>query len=156
MSPDTTLTFQLPAGWTLRKVAGALAREWLTPFRAEPAARGARWVLQSILEDPDNGKTPLWEAGISTRDYEERLNRTDLAWCVRASARRGKGSVLVRLTMNEDQPQTFQVVTYPGAVPEALFDPEKVAAFLQEQGTDGAEGLLAAVLVSKGFRLITG
>jgi hypothetical protein len=142
----STVTFQLPEGWTLRKVANALVREWIPPFRAEPAAKAARWVVQPVVEDPGAG-TPLWEAGISTEEYEERLERADLTWAIRASAGRGKHTILARMALAEDQPRTVKMVVNQGAFPEALFDAEKMDEFLAGR----EDGLFEALLTSNGF-----
>lgn len=153
MSIGTTLTFRLPDGWTVRKVATAIVREWLPPFRTEPAAKAARWVVQFVVEDPGSPDSPLWEAGISTAEYEERLDRTDLCWNIRASAGRGKGTILARLVMSKDQPDAFHLECSQTAFPETLFDAAKIEQFLQEHGGKGAEGLFSALLISNGFEL---
>jgi hypothetical protein len=148
------MTFHLPENWTLRKVATALVREWLPPFRAEPAVKAARWVVQSVVEDQGKGEAPLWEAGISTSEYEERLDRADLCWAIRASARRGKGTILARLAMSKEEPgNTFELVCPPGTLPEALFDTEKLEQYLKVEGNAGMEELFAALLTGNGFQL---
>lgn len=154
MSNGTTQTFNLPEGWTVRKVATTMAREWLTPFRAEPAAKGARWVVQSVVEEP-RGEAPLWEAGISTSDYEERLNRADLCWAIRASAGRGKNTTLARLVVSKDRPVKFQMVNCLNAFPDKLFDAEKLEEFLKDQGMAGQEALFTAILESQGFEKVS-
>lgn len=152
MSVETAMAFELAEGWTLRKVSRALAREWLPPFRLEPPARKAMWVVQSIAEEQGDDDPPLWEPGISTREYEERVDRADLCWTIRASIGRGNRTVLARLTMSKDRPGTFHLSPCRTEFPESLFDPDKVNEFLQDQGLSGEEGLLAAILKSKGFR----
>lgn len=154
MSVSTTLLFRLPEGWTLRKVATAMAKEWLPPFRAEPTFRAARWVVQSVMEETGNGEAPLWEPGISTEEYEARLDRADLSWVIRASAGRGKGTILARFAMSKGLPDTFQVECLQATFPETLFDAEKLEQFLESQGAAGAGGLFAALLISNGFEPI--
>jgi hypothetical protein len=153
MSTGTTLTFHLPEGWTLRKVANAMVREWLPPFRAEPAARAPRWVVQSVVEDNSKAKAPLWEPGISTAEYEERLDRADLCWAVRASSGRGKGTILARFALSKEEPQSFQVVCCQSAFPEALFDAAKVDEYLKGEAPGGVEELFTALLASNGFEI---
>lgn len=128
-----------------------MVREWLPPFRAEPAAKAARWVVQFVMENPDETEAPLWEPGISTEEYEERLDRANLSWAIRATAGRGKGIILARLVNSSEPPATFQLVCSQGAFPEALFDAEKVAEFLQPRGSVRPEDLFAALLVHYGF-----
>lgn len=151
MSSGSTLTFHLPEGWTVRKVATEMVREWIPPFRAEPAAKAARWVVQSVVENPTEAGAPLWEPGISTEEYEARLNRPDLSWAIRASAGRGKSTILARLVKNTDQPDTFQVQIPPVTYPETLFDTGKMGEFLQGHGTPETGNLFAALLEEKGF-----
>lgn len=150
MSNGVTSTFHLPKGWTLRKVAASLAQEWLTPYRAAPAMKAARWVVQAVV-DPDKVEEPLWEAGISTSEYEARLNRPDLTWAVRATAGRGKSTMLARLNMVEDKPDTFEIATYKAPFPETLFDPGKVSEFLEEHDLQTAEDFFPALLQTNGF-----
>ena len=152
MGNGSAKTFRLPEGWTLRKVATVLAREWIPPFRAEPAHRAARWVVQPVVEDPGEAGAPLWEAGISTDEYEARLERPDLSWIIRASAGRGKSTVLARLVMNEDQPGTFDMTVTEAAFPPALFDTEKMDEYLRDQGAAEEDGLFAILLTSHGFK----
>ena len=153
MSIGTKLTYHLPEGWTLRKVATAFVREWLPPFRAEPAPKVARWVVQSVVEAPNGSEALLWEPGISTQEYEERLDRPDLGWAIRASAGRAKPTILARLVMSEGQP-AFQLVSCQSTFPDALFDHEKVEDFLAAHGTTGVDGLLSALLTTHGFQLV--
>jgi hypothetical protein len=149
----TTLAFQLPEGWTLRKVATAMAREWLPPFRAEPAAKAARWVVQSVMEAPDNGAAPLWEAGISTSEYEERLDSAELNWVIRASAGRGKSTILARFVLDKEHPERFQMVLVQPSFPDALFDVEKLDQLPEVNGTPGTAEVFSALLTSNGFAL---
>lgn len=151
MSVGTTKTFRMPKGWTVRKVAGAMAREWLPSFRAEPVAKAARWIVQSVMEDADKTKAPLWEPGIATADYEARLDEAELCWVIRASAGRGKGTILARFSPNEEQPGTFQLEPCQTSFPDSLFDAEKVDQFLREQGAAEAD-LFSALLASHGFQ----
>lgn len=155
MNMGTTLTFDMPQGWTLRRVATALARVWLPPFRAVPAVKGAPWMVQPIVNQPEEDTAPLWERGISTEEYEERLDRAGLCWSIRAKAGRSKGTVLARLAMSEDQPTTFVMECSPDSFPESLFDAEKLAQFLE--GRSGSEtdkdGLFAGLLMENGFQL---
>lgn len=143
--------FHLPAGWTVRKVAVALAQEWLAPFRAEPAAKAPRWVLQPVVQNPSPAGEPLWEAGITTEVYEERMNRPDLAWSVRASCGRGRGMVLARLAAGDDEGTTLVVTCPENGLPATLFDQEAVEQFLAGQEPSGPSGLLTAVLRDHGF-----
>ena len=46
MSIESTMVYHLPEGWTLRKVASTMVRDWLQPFRAEPSTKASRWVIQ--------------------------------------------------------------------------------------------------------------
>lgn len=154
MNTGTTLTFHLPEGWTVRKVATAMVREWLPQFRAEPAVKAARWVVQSVMENPDGGEAPLWEPGISTAEYEERLDRANLAWAIRATAGRSKGTILARLVKSDEN--AFQLVSCQTSFPDALFDAAKMDEFLQGQEAAGDGGLFAALLASHGFELTQG
>lgn len=149
----TTLAFTLPEGWTLRKVATALAREWLPPFRAVPVEKGTSWMVQPIMEETDASEGPLWEAGISTEEYERRLDRPGLNWAVRAKSKHGRTSrtlILARFTMREEQP-VFEMVCTTEALPESLFDPAKLAEYLANHETPGAEGLFVGLLKEHGF-----
>src|SRR2546428_7009285 len=144
MNMGTTLAFALPQGWTLRKVATALAREWLPPFRAVPVEKGASWVVQPIMEETDDSNGPLWEPGIATEEYEKRLDRPGLGWAVRAKSNRGKTSkaiILARFTQSEDEPTKFELTCTQELLPEALFDAEKLAQYLDERGTTGMDGV---------------
>lgn len=151
MGTGTTRRFHLPAGWTVRKVVSTMVKEWLPQFRAEPRLKAARWVVQSVMENPFVADAPLWEPGISTDEYEERLDRANLAWAVRATAGRSKGTILARFMPDEKQPETFTVECCQAAFPEALFDPEKLDRFLKEQGAVGTGDLFTALLTSHGF-----
>jgi len=143
-------TFELSEGWTLRKVATALVREWLVPFRPAVVLKSARWVVQPVVEEPANGR-PLWEEGISTEEYERRLESPDLAWSVRAKTGRLRGLILARLTLNQNRPMTFDMACTQEALPETLIDPAKLAAFLKPHGLAGAEGLFAGLLIDNGL-----
>ncbi|MDF2630146.1 MAG: hypothetical protein K0R39_3977 [Symbiobacteriaceae bacterium] len=148
MSTDTTLAFHLPEGWTLRKVVTAMVQEWLPPFRAEPAMKAARWVVQSVMESADQGGAPLWEPGISTSEYETRLDQVVRSWVSRATAGRGKGTILARVALDEERPGLLQLS--PGtAFPETLFDADKVD---EVTGGAGPDGLFAALLTQHGFK----
>lgn len=150
----TTLAFTLPEGWTLRKVVTTLAREWLPPFRAVPVEKGTSWMVQPIMEETDTSEGPLWEAGISTEEYERRLERPSLNWAVRAKSKHGRVSktiILAHFTLSQDLPSVFEMVCTDEALPSSLFDAEKVANFLGEGTTAGAEGLIAALLQENGF-----
>jgi len=148
----STLEFRLREGWTLRKVATTLVREWLPPFRAAPGARAARWVVQSVVEAPGGVAEQLWEPGISTREYEERLERPDLCWAIRASSGRGRGTILARLALKKEQPETLQMLPCQTALPEALFDQEKLEELLQVEGPPAVADLFAALLTHNGFQ----
>ena len=152
MNVGTTLAFDLPQGWTLRKVATSLVRVWLPPFRSERVGKTPPWSVQPVLED-SAGTAPLWEPGISTEAYEERLDRDGVCWAIRARAGKGHGTILARLAMSEGQPTTFELVCTRDSFPETLFDAEKLANFLDTQGADGAEGLFAGLLAENGFKL---
>jgi len=155
MNMGPPLTFDLPQGWTLRKVATTLARRWLPPFRAIPVSKRAPWMVQPIVEEPDKTGNPLWEPGISTEEYEERLDRTGLSWAIRAKAGRGSGTVLARLVMSEHKPMTFHLVCSLDSFPETLFDTERLARFLEPQSSQGVDGLFAGLLIENGFQLAT-
>lgn len=152
MNMGTTQTFRMPNGWTLRKVATSLARVWLPPFLAVPAFKAAPWMVQPVVEGTAEAGGPLWEPGISTEEYEERLDQAGLSWAIRARSGRGKGTILARLAMAEDQPMTFQLVCSQESLPETLFDSEKLAAFLAGQESVGAEGLFSGLLRDNGFQ----
>jgi hypothetical protein len=145
----STLKYHLPEGWTPRKVATALVREWIPPFRAEPAAKAARWVVQSVVEEAGDS---LWEPGISTEEYEQRLNRPDLSWAIRATAGRGKSTILARLVLDKEDPTSFNMVVTPTAIPETLFDVSKTDELLQEEQTPD---LFTALLAKHGFEQAT-
>jgi hypothetical protein len=151
----TPRTFDLPQGWTLRQVATALARVWLPPFRAIPVTKRAPWLVQSIMEQTDKTEGPLWERGISTAEYEERLNRSGLCWAIRAKAGRSSGIILARLAMGEDLPMTFQLVCSRESFPETLFDAERLTEYLEPASTDEVDGLFAGLLIENGFHLAT-
>jgi hypothetical protein len=148
MNMGTTLTFHLPDGWTLRRVATAMAREWLPPFRAVPVVKAAPWMVQPVVDESETAAAPLWEPGITTEEYEERLNHT-LRWSIRAKAGRGKGTILARLAMTEDDAATFQMVCAPETFPETLFDSTKLAEFMDAN----PDGLFVGLLTGNGFEL---
>ncbi|HYF76237.1 MAG TPA: hypothetical protein VD973_03845 [Symbiobacteriaceae bacterium] len=160
MNMGTTQTFELPEGWTTRKVVTALAREWLVPLRPEALVKSGRWhdrwTVQPIVEVPANAQ-PLWEAGTSTAAYEDRLERPDLVWTVQARTGRSRSMpnsiVLARLSVNPIRPTRFDMVCSQGDLPETLLDPGKVAAFLETHGHAGAAGLFACLLIDHGFRV---
>jgi hypothetical protein len=147
----TTQTFELPQGWTLRKIATALAREWLPPFRAVVMVKAAPWMVQPVVEETGAGGA-LWEAGISTAEYEERLDRFDLSWVIRAKAGRGRGTILARLAMSAEQPAAFHMVCSQDEFPATLFDAAKLAEFQAAHGMAGSDGLFAGLLIGNGFR----
>lgn len=153
MNMGTTLRFDMPQGWTLRKVATALAREWLPPFRAVPVVKRAPWLLQPIVGEQPGAAVPLWEPGISTAEYEQRLEHSDLTWSIRAKSGRSHGSVLARLTVSADQPRTFHMEIMADSYPESLFDAEKLARFMDSEGDRPTDGLFARLLFQNGFRL---
>jgi hypothetical protein len=152
MTAGATLTYDLPQGWTLRKLVTAMVQEWLPPFRAEPALKAARWVVQSVMEGTDKAEAPLWEPGISTSEYESRVDQAVLSWAIRATAGRGKGTILARLTMSQTEPERIQLVCSQTPFPETLFDAGKMDEFLKEQGAAGEDGLFAALLAQHGFQ----
>jgi len=151
MSTGTTLQFHLNEGWTLRKVATALVREWLPPFRAVPEEKGNRWVVDRVVEAPGGPKADLWERGISTPDYEARLDSPDVCWSIRARNRRGKGIILAHLAMSNDQPETVTMLVSLNPFPEALFDTEKMEELLKAPGNLEMGALFAALLTNYGF-----
>lgn len=153
MNMGTPLTFAMPQGWTLRKVANALAREWLPPFRAVPVVKRAPWMVQPIVEEQGEAVAPLWEPGITTEEYERRLDRSGLSWSIRAKAGRNHGSILARLTMREEQPLTFDLVCSQDSFPESLFDADKLAQFMDGRSGGEANGLFTALLIENGFQL---
>lgn len=153
MSIGNTLTFYMPEGWTLRAVASALANEWLTPFRAKPAHKTARWILQSVIS-PEKSEVPLWEPGISTAEYELRLDNPDLTWDIRVTAGRGRSTTLARLALSKEQPGSFHLTCADTAFPETLFDAEKLDQFLQAEGKSSEERFFATLLSSHGFQVV--
>lgn len=152
MSTGATLTFHMPQGWTLRKLATVMVQEWLPPFRAEPALKAARWVVQSVMEGAGQTDAPLWEPGISTTEYERRVDQDIRSWAIRATAGRGKGTILARLAVAEENPDLLQLICSQGAFPETLFDGEKMEEYLKAQGEAGEHGLFAALLAQHGFQ----
>lgn len=154
MSIRSTMTYQLPEGWTLRKVASAMVREWLQPFRAEQPTKSSRWVIQPVMEPVDKDQPPLWEPGISTEEYERRLDEANLRWCVRATAGRGKGTILARFAMCDDRPDSFEITYSSDPVPETLFDAEKIKEYLGDRAGEGLQGLFHALLADNGFEAV--
>lgn len=152
----TSVAFRLPDGWTLRKVAADLAREWLQPFLAKSGPKAPRWIIQPVMEPASEGELPLWEAGITTEEYEARLDRADVNWIIRANVARGrgKGSVLARLRPQEGDREVVEMTVFPTALPETLFDAAKVDEYLQEQGQEGMTGLFVGLLSSEGMQPI--
>ncbi len=157
MTTSTAVEFRLPDGWTLRKVAAALARDLLPPFLAETGPKSPRWVLQPVVETPENGAPPLWQAGISTAEYEERLDHADLAWVIRASVARGrgKGNVLARLRLSPDHPNTFQLTVMQASLPESLLDAQRVSEYLGTRTVRGLEGLFIGLLNQEGIEQVS-
>ncbi|MFZ5824520.1 MAG: hypothetical protein ACOY94_09350 [Bacillota bacterium] len=153
MNMGTTLRFDMPQGWTLRKVATALAREWLPPFRAIPGVKRAPWLLQPVVGEQDETAAPLWEPGITTEEYEKRLDRSGLSWSIRAKAGRSHGSILARLTVSADRARTLEMVCSTDTLPETLFDAEKLARFMDPDSGDQADALFRRLLIENGFRL---
>lgn len=153
MNMGTALHFHMPPGWTVRKVATALAREWLPAFRPETILKNARWVVQPVVGDPVTGGNPLWEPGISTEEFEERMERADLSWSVRASLGRGRATVLARLVPSPEHPTTFQMVCNEATLPESLFDASKLDELVTDQGTSRTQGLFTALLHNNGFHM---
>lgn len=150
MQTDRTLSFRLPEGWTLRKVAIAMAQEWLPPLRVQPARKAARWVVQSVMEGAKD--VPLWEPGISTEEYESRIDRHITSWAIRASAGRGKGVILARLSLDEEDPNIVHLTAGTEPIPEQIFDEQLVDELKAREGTaDQPGGLFAALLLQHGF-----
>jgi len=150
MRTDRTLSFQLPEGWTLRKVATAMVQEWLPPLRVEPAPKAARWVVQSVMEGAND--VPLWEPGISTEEYESRIDRYITSWAIRASAGRGKGVILARLSLDAEDPKILHLTAGTDPIPDQLFDEQRVDELRSREGTgDKPGGLFAALLRQHGF-----
>ncbi|MFZ5814575.1 MAG: hypothetical protein ACOY93_04675 [Bacillota bacterium] len=112
-------------------------------------------MLQPIVRELGQAVAPLWEPGISTEEYEKRLDRSGLSWSVRAKAGRNHGSILARLTMNEDQAMTFDMECSQDSFPESLFDAEKLACFMDEGSGGQANVLFPRLLLKNGFRLTT-
>lgn len=110
-------------------------------------------MVQPIVEESDETGGPLWERGISTEEYEDRLDRVGLCWAIRAKAGRSKGTILARLAISEDHPMTLEMVCSQDSFPTTLFDPDKLAEFLETQDRQGADGLFAGLLIGNGFRL---
>jgi hypothetical protein len=155
MSKETAATFHLPKGWTLRKMAGALAREWFSPVQALPAPKVARWVVQSVMEEQEDGQAPLWEPGISTTEYEERLDSSDVGWAIRATAGRGKGIILARLTLNKEQPGTFHLECGKMPFPERLLDPEKLQEVLKADSDITVDELFTTLMTNNGIQPVS-
>lgn len=155
MNIGEPMAFNMPEGWTLRRVATALARDWLVPFRAEPGVKSTRWVVQPIVEEPNDAKGPLWESGISTEEYEERLDRPGLRWAIRARTGRGAGTILARLALKEGDPGTFVLECSQESFPQTLFDGGKLTEFLESQGKEGATGLMSGLLLENGFQMVS-
>lgn len=157
---STLHTFELPQDWTIRQVAHQLAREWLAHLRPEVVAKAVRWndrwAIQPIVEPPANSE-PLWEAGISTEEYEHRLDHPDVAWTIQARAGRPKFTancmVLAHLSMSSKQPMAFDLVSFQVALPEPLIDPDKLAAYLAAHGDAQADELIPSLLIDRGFRV---
>jgi len=152
MSTGATRSFHLPQDWTLRKVVTAMAQEWLPPFRAEPAFKAARWVVQAVMENNDKTDAPLWEAGISTAEYESRLERAVRRWAIRATAGRGKATILASFAIDKERPGTFQLIASDAPTPETLFDAEKQEQFLLAHGEVGKDAFFATLLTEHGFK----
>jgi hypothetical protein len=155
MATSSSVSYSLPQGWTPRKVAQLMVKDWLPPFLAEADPRAPRWVLQSVMEPPENGTGPIWEAGISTEEYEERLENSDIAWAIRASVARGrtKGTVLARLHRGNGDPNTVELTIFQGPLPQTLFDNSKVEEYLtKHDATEGIAGLLTELLNEAGLR----
>lgn len=110
-------------------------------------------MVQPIVEDElGEAGAPLWEPGISTEEYEERLDRSGLGWAIRAKAGRSRGTILARLAMSAEHPATLLLVCSQDSFPESLFDANKLALFLSAQGTEGPEGLMSGLLLENGFQ----
>lgn len=156
MTTSASVRFRLLDGWTLRKVATAMAREWLPPILAKTGPKAPRWLLQPVVETPETGETPLWEAGISTEEYEKRLEHADLSWVIRANVARGrgKGSVLARLSGESDDENTIVMTVFPAALPESLFDKALVQEYLDARGAEGIEALFIGLVADAGFPFI--
>lgn len=144
-------TFLRPEGWSLRRTAAALAREWLPPFRPDPEPKNGGWSLQPVVEPPADGR-PLWEAGIPTEEYERRLEAPDLTWSVRARSGRVGGILLARLTPVEGRPEAFRLACTRERLPAGLFDPDKLTPLVDAQGLGGAEELITGLLLAHGFQ----
>lgn len=111
-------------------------------------------MVQPIMEETDASEGPLWEAGISTEEYERRLDRPGLNWAVRAKSKHGRTSktiILAHFTLREEQPSIFEMVCTTEAMPESLFDTQKLGEFLADQDAPGAEALFVALLKEHGF-----
>lgn len=146
-------TIWRPEGWPLRRVATALAREWLPHFRPDLEQKKDPWSVQPVVERPADGR-PLWEAGISTEEYERRLEAPDLAWSVRARSGRVSGILLAHMTPVEDRPEIFHLTCSREKLPPTLFDPQKMDPFLETHGLKGIEGLITGLLLDHGFRVL--
>lgn len=152
--------FELLPDWTIRQVAHQLAREWLAEFRPEVEARSVRWsdrwTIQPIVEPPA-GSEPLWEAGISTEEYERRLDHPDVVWSIQARAGRPRAAarclVLARLSISPKQPMAFDLVSPQVALPAPLIDPDKLAAYLKAHDGAPADQLIPSLLIDRGFRV---
>jgi len=151
MITSTPLQFHLREGWTLRQLVTTLVREWLPPFRAVPESKRMRWAVQPIVEPPGGPEAQLWERGISTREYEARLDHREVCWQVRARNGRAKGIILAHLAMSSDEPQTVTMLLCPDPFPEELFDAEKMEQDLNVPGSVGAGELFSILLTQHGF-----
>jgi hypothetical protein len=138
-------------------VVAALVYEWLPPLQADYTVKKARWVVQSVIEDTRENPEPLWSPGISTADYEARLDAAGLTWVVRATWGRGRshrGTILARFSMCPDDPSAFQMEVAPAAVPETLFEATQVEEFLARHGASH-ESLFTALLRSRGVEPVS-
>ena len=152
MITSSPLQVHLREGWTLRQLVTALVREWLPPLRAAPESKRIRWLVQRIVEAPGGPEAQLWEPGISTREYEARLDRLDVCWSIQARIGRGKGVILAHLAMSSDRPDTVTMLLCLDPFPEALFDAEKLEQFLKVPGSsETAAELFATLLTKHGF-----
>jgi hypothetical protein len=112
-------------------------------------------MVQPVVEESDGAQGPLWERGISTEEYEDRLDRAGLCWVIRAKAGRSVGTILARLAISESHPMTLEIVCSQDSFPVTLFDPDTLSQFLETQGRQGADGLFSGLLIGNGFRLIS-
>lgn len=146
------LAFVLPDDMSLRNLATALASELLPPYLASPARpKGPRWVLKAVIHNPSGTAADLWEAGISTEEYQQRLEDPSLSWQIRADLThtRGRGITLAEVK-HGDTPGSVVVEVADAVKPGTPFDPAKLSEHLGTEPT--MPDLFRTVLTEVGGR----